>query len=66
MAIRWHGYCPLGDQCSRRNKQLASTLDRSRVVHAVAQHLHASSYHYLDWESALALADNEDQVVVGK
>ena len=66
MAIRWHGFCPLGDKCSRRGRQILSKLDRAQVVHGVAMHLNNSPYHYMDWDEALQAADNEDPLALGK
>ena len=59
MPVWYQGFCPFGDACSKKNRQLIRSRDRDKVVAAVANHLASSSYHEMEWEEAQHQADND-------
>jgi hypothetical protein len=50
--FKWYTWCPQGEQCSKGQKTLGGYWSESRAREAVFTHLHASSYHLMDEDSA--------------
>lgn len=50
--FKWYTWCPQGEVCSKGQKTLGGYWTESRAREAVFTHLHASSYHLLDEETA--------------
>ena len=48
----WAIWCPLGDDCSKKRKQLAKATDQDTVRHKLLEHLMNSPYHNMEKEEA--------------
>ena len=63
MPLFWQGFCPHGQLCRKKGKQIAWNQDREVVVDAVANHLCSSTYHNFEWEAARIEADSDACIV---
>ena len=59
MSLFWKGFCPKSEQCTKRGRCIACSEDREECVKGVANHLYASNYHYMEWEQAMQVANDE-------
>lgn len=57
MPLWYVGFCPLGDDCSKKGKRVCCCSSVDEVKAKISWHLQSSTYHVLTEEQALIMAD---------